>query len=271
MTNVIFWKLATETLIKTNTIGITLGLLGIAVRLNIQLQTQGNNLSILEELDKGILFVGDHQRGIEMHVLNAIVGQHNRKDIYHLATLFPIGSLSRQYKILDIRHNGNLLSVLPRTPDSDAKSTIAKKIKATTAAVVFANNSRLNTARQKMNEDSLRRAAVLLQEGHMVNIYPTGRPRPINTEWKQGVGKIIHFVLEDNINKIYVIPYILEGDPAQTIRDAVHEFSTNGQCDSPRSITIQVGKPVPISDLRRDTPITTTEAVKNAYLTAIPK
>jgi len=232
--------------------------------LNIRLSTKGN-ISVLDQNPpNGILFVGDHQQKYEYFPLLALCGQHKRNDIYFMG-LPPFFSNATTFAFLiDPLHTGHVLPVLHRHFGYDPNDWYSR-LRSTVSTKLFEDGSFLDRQRKNMNENSLKTAGLLLNKKHVVSIFPTGDPnKPMDARWQNGVGTIVNFV-DSTTQNVYVIPYKIEPGMVHVFKRAQKQYMS-GIPPDPQGITIQVGAPVSINDIRQKTAGQTTEAIQKYYL-----
>jgi len=166
---------------------------------NLHVSVEGD-ISSLSISGASVLLVGDHRMGLEFAPLLAVLGEHERDDAHWLAKPF-----SHNARIMHSLESTSqmVVPVLPGTLARDRpnifNSDLGWRLLEWHRLPGHENLNRLNLA-------SIEHAARLLDDGHIVTLYPTGRIADAGSApWRRGVGRILKQVIESKRDTTNVV------------------------------------------------------------------
>jgi len=159
----------------------------------------------LRDHDDGILFVGDHKNQWEFVALMDLLSQMGRDDMINIAKFY----VKRQvHQALGEAASRLVVPVYPRLLASDREGRVNSEL----LNRFFYRKFLLTTDESaQVNERALAQASNRLDEGGVVNIFPSGSVVDArNHPWRSGVGRIIRDIPEERKSDVLVASYAMK-------------------------------------------------------------
>lgn len=177
----------------------------ILQRDNVDVTVVDGDFERLQQHEDGILFVGDHKNQWEFVALMDLLSRMGRDDMINIAKFY----VKRQiHQALGDAASRLVAPVYPRLLASDREERANSEI----LNRFFYRKFLLTTEESaKVNERVLTDASSRLEDGGVVNIFPTGSVVDARThEWRSGVGRIIRDVPNERKPDVIVAPYAIK-------------------------------------------------------------
>lgn len=178
---------------------------------NVAVNFDKRTLETLINSGKGILFIGDHKKGLEPVFLLGALGELGKKNIHFIGMpyVFPERKVKR-FGLADLKL---VLPIIPgyaiRRPGrkkSGKHIPLLNKLIARAGTRWAYGRSLSDEERVAINESSINETSKFLDRGHYAGIFPTGK-RDINSQWFDGVAKILLGTSVDQRENILVEPF----------------------------------------------------------------
>lgn len=177
----------------------------ILQRDNVDVTVVDGDFERLQQHEDGILFVGDHKNQWEFVALMDLLSRMGRDDMINIAKFY----VKRQiHQALGDAASRLVAPVYPRLLASDREERANSEV----LNRFFYRKFLLTTEESaKVNERVLADASSRLNDGGVVNIFPTGSVVDARThEWRSGVGRIIRDVPNERKPDVIVAPYAIK-------------------------------------------------------------
>ncbi len=212
-------------------------------QIGIEYQLTGSDKNYFQKHEGSVILLGlNHEFFAEPIILTAAGG---RKDLYFfgIKTIAYTGKNFAKF----------VLPVLPRKYAAGRGALLFRK-KPKDSIDIFAdflNLERFNAEEiDKLNNDSINKAANVLAEGHALMIFPNGG-RVVTHPWMRGIGEIIKVLREKNYDKTIILPSQFLGlSSKKRVILAARKRLLGGPVTL--RVKIKVGKPIAVGDLFRE-------------------
>ena len=235
---------------------------------NISVDVVDGDFEQLQQHEDGILFVGDHKNQWEFVALMDMLARMGRDDMINIAKFY----VKRQiHQALGGAASRLVAPVYPRLLASDREERANSEL-----LNRFLYRKFLLTMEEsaEVNEQVLGMASERLDEGGIVNIFPTGSVVDARThEWRAGVGRIIRDVPDERKPDILVASYAMRDASRMRLVGAVAARGW-GIFGRPQSMEVSLGPLVTASDVVESLPVSLqrdpdaiTEQLRRDFLT----
>jgi hypothetical protein len=171
-------------------------------RSNIHVNVEGE-IDRLRNHPGGLLLVGDHKNQWEFAAMAGLMGEIGRRDMLNVAKFY----VERQLN-LALGSTAVAPHIAPVYPRILAKDRPEFWNYETLNRVMYRRSLLTFQQSAEANDRSLTAASKRLEQGCVVNIFPTGRITDARkAPWRAGVGRIITGISEEKRTDVLLVPY----------------------------------------------------------------